>query len=150
MEKILYMKNERKSGIFSSKNAGTWRSNGVVPDFPADYVGRPPRLGKLVELLLTEEACRMREARQEERGNFFLQKCSRPGTRRTWWLLAAMRCVKVLDPARGVCDANAPEMTTVWAIFFAGQSHPGALEVVLIAAWTQTVTYLALSPGSER
>ncbi len=31
----------------------------VVPDVPADYVGRPPRPGKLVELLLAEEAYRM-------------------------------------------------------------------------------------------
>ncbi len=85
----------------------------VVPDVPADYVGRPTRLGKLVELHLTEEACGTWEAHQEERGNFFLQKCSPPGTRRTWWLLAAMRCVEVLDPARGACNANAPEMTTV-------------------------------------
>jgi hypothetical protein len=43
--------NGEKSGIFSPKNAGTWRSNRVVPDVPADYVGRPTRLGKLVELL---------------------------------------------------------------------------------------------------
>jgi hypothetical protein len=33
---------------------------------------------------------------------------------------------------------------------FSGQSLRGALEVVLIAARTQTVTSLALSPGSER
>ncbi len=78
---------------------GGWRSNHVVPDVPADNVGRPTRLGKLVELLLTKEACRTWAARQEERGNFFLQKCSPPATRRTWWLLAAMRCVKVLNPA---------------------------------------------------
>ncbi len=107
------MRNGEKFGIFSPKKCSTWRSNGVVPDIPADYVGRPTRLGKLVELLLTEEACKMWEARQEKRGNFFLQKRSRPGTRRTWWLLAAMRCVEALDPARGACNANAPEMTTV-------------------------------------
>ncbi len=122
------MKNGENLGIFSptqifSKNAGTWRSNGVVPDVPADYVGRPTRFRKLVELLLTEEACRMWEARQEERGIFFLQNCSRPGTRRTWWLLAAKRCVKVQDPARGACYANAPEMTTAcWPPWFTGGS----------------------------
>jgi hypothetical protein len=107
------MKIGYKYGIFSPKNAGTWRSTRGIPDVSADYVGRPTRLGKLVELLLTEDACRTREASQEERGNFFLQKCSPPATRRTWWLLAAMRCVEVLGPARGACNANAPEMTTV-------------------------------------
>ncbi len=48
---------EKNQVYFTQKNAGTWRSNSVVPDVPADYVGRPTRLGKLVELLLTEEAC---------------------------------------------------------------------------------------------
>ena len=81
--KIQYMKNGEKSGIVSPQNAGTWRMNCVVPDAPADYVGRSSRPGKLVELLLAEEGCRMWEARQEERGNFFLQKWSRPGTRWT-------------------------------------------------------------------
>ncbi len=71
MEKIRYMKNGGNPVYSIQKNTGTWRSNGVVPDVPVDYVGHPARLGKLVELLLTEEACRMWEARQEERGNFF-------------------------------------------------------------------------------
>jgi hypothetical protein len=53
---FFYMKNGRKSGIFSQKNAGTWRVNSVVSDVPADYVGRPPCPGKLVALLLAEEA----------------------------------------------------------------------------------------------
>ena len=81
--KIQYMKNGEKSGIVSPQNAGTWRMNCVVPDAPADYVGRSSRPGKLVELLLAEEGCRMWEARQEEKGNFFIQKWSRPGTRWT-------------------------------------------------------------------
>ena len=84
MEKNPVHENGEKSGIFSPNNAGTWKSNSVFPDDPAGYVGRPTRLGKPVELLLTEEACRTWEARQEERGNFFLQKCSPPATRRTW------------------------------------------------------------------
>ena len=75
MEKIpVYEKWRKIRYIFSKKNSGTWRSNRVVPDVPADYVGRPTRLGKLVELLLTEEACKTWEARQEERGIFFSPK----------------------------------------------------------------------------
>ncbi len=61
---------EKWRKIRYQENAGTWRSNGVVPDVPADCVGRPTRLGKLLELLLTEEACRRWEARQEEKGKF--------------------------------------------------------------------------------
>ncbi len=56
---------EQNPVYFLQTNAGTWRSNGVVPDVPADYLGRLTRLGKLVELLLTEEACKPWEARQE-------------------------------------------------------------------------------------
>jgi hypothetical protein len=50
--------------------------NCVVPDVPAEFVGRPPRPDKLVALLLEEEGCRMWEARQEERGKLFLQNAA--------------------------------------------------------------------------
>ncbi len=113
IEKKTVYKHGEKFVIFSKKNAGTWKMNSVVPDVPADYVGRPPRPGKMVELLSVEEACRMRETRWEERGKFFLQICGQPGTRRTWSRMAAMLCDKVLDPARGACNAVAPEATNV-------------------------------------
>jgi hypothetical protein len=48
IEKKPVYKHGEKSVIFSKKNAGTWRMNSVVPDVPADYVGRPPRPGKMV------------------------------------------------------------------------------------------------------
>jgi hypothetical protein len=44
---------------------------------------------------------------------FFLQKCSRPGTRRTWSRMAAMGCGEVLDPAQGACNAFAPAIETM-------------------------------------
>ncbi len=97
---IWYMKNGEQSGVCSPKNAGTWRSNGVVPDFPADCVGHSPRLGKLVMLLLTEEACRMWEARQEERGNIFLQNAAdlgRAGLAGCWLQCAVSRCWILLE-----------------------------------------------------
>ncbi len=90
-ENPVYEKMEKIPVYFLKNNAGTWRSNGVVPDVPVDYVGRPPRLGKMVALLLTEEACRMWEARQQERGNFFLQNAADLGracaVSRCWILL---------------------------------------------------------------
>ncbi len=89
---------EKKSVYFLKKNAGTERMNCVVPDVLPDCIGRPPRAGNPVELLLAEEACRMWDAHQEERGKFFLQKCSRPGIRRTCSRLAAMRRCEVLNP----------------------------------------------------
>ena len=83
VHEIWMMKNGEKSDTLSPKNAGTWRKNCGIPGAPAKYIRRPPRPGKLVESVLAEEGCRMWEARQEERGNFFLQKWSRPGTRWT-------------------------------------------------------------------
>ncbi len=97
------MKNGEKSGIFSPKNAGTWRSNRVIPDVPADYVGRPTRLGQLVELLLTEEACRTWEACQEEseeREAIFSKNAAhlgRAGLGGCWLQYAVLRCWILLE-----------------------------------------------------
>jgi hypothetical protein len=91
---------EKNPVYFLKKDAGTWRSNGVVPDVPADYIGRPPRLGKLVAFLLTEEACRMWEARQEERGNFFSKNAAdlgRAGLGGGWLQCAVSRCWILLE-----------------------------------------------------
>ncbi len=110
--------------------------NCVVPDIPADYVGRPPLPGKLVELLLAEESCRMWASFSSKNA----ADLGRAGRGRGWLLRAAARCWILLE---GLATRLCLRRRLVAGL-------PDALGVVLGAVWTQTVTSLALSPGSER